>query len=683
MSGIGMVLNIATTALSAQQYGLGVTGQNIANVNTEGYSRQNPVLVAKQPLMYGGLLMGRGVDTESVSRSSDQLIENKLMQEKSNMLASSEMEKYMQVLEGYFNENSGNSISSMLADFWNGWYDISNNPSGTSERISLYEQSTLLSEQFNDLYTNLIEIDGDLTGAVDSGVEAINKITREIAQINDQIVGMEVNNVANDLRDKRNTLVSELNEYMDVKAFEQSNGSLTIVGAKGCTLVQGNSSYDLEMGGANGDRVTWQDSSGNYVDITNYLSDGKLGGWLDMRDEILAKYKLDLDALAKEVIWSVNQQHSQGVGLEGFNSVTGSFVASDSGEELGTIDSGLDFYDKVTDGAFKLWVYDSTGTVVGGSATSINIDADVGGTTLTDLRDDISATANITASITMDGKLQINADSGYTFAFSDDTSNVLAALGINTFFNGDSAGSMGVNDIIGLNKNNIAAAQVYSNVGPAVAASGNSSAGTIITDGPYTGTTDATYEIQISTGGAVGTAEFMWRKDGGAWSAATTTTGASQLIENGVSITFLPGTYVLNDTFSIEAIENASFYGNFTSGNNINALAITDLQNTPLSISQWTCDRINGNTQGSVNSTLEDYYHSMVGSIGITSASVSRGRSFGEMMVNELSTIRDSISAVSLDEEMTNLIKFQHAYAAAAKLIGVSDEMLNTLLELK
>jgi len=126
MSGIGMVLNIATTALNAQQYGLGVTGQNIANVNTEGYSRQNPVLVAKQPIMYGGLLMGRGVDTESVSRSSDQLIENQLMQEKSNMLSSSEMEKYMQVLEGYFNEDSGNSISTMLADFWNGWYDISN-----------------------------------------------------------------------------------------------------------------------------------------------------------------------------------------------------------------------------------------------------------------------------------------------------------------------------------------------------------------------------------------------------------------------------------------------------------------------------------------------------------------------------------------------------------------------------
>jgi flagellar hook-associated protein 1 FlgK len=586
MSGIGMVLNIATTALNAQQYGLGVTAQNIANVNTEGYSRQNPVLVAKQPLMYGGLLLGRGVDTEQVSRSSDQLIENKLMQEKSNMSSSSEMEKYMQVLEGFFNENSGNSISTMVSDFWNGWYDISNNPSGPSERISLYEQSVLLSGQFNALRTDLTQIHTDLTGAVTSGIETINKITHEIAQVNGQIVSMEANNVANDLRDKRNALVSELNEYLDVKAFEQSDGSLTILATRGCTLVQGNSSYDLEMGGTNGDRIRWQNSSGSYVDITNYLTNGKLGGWLDMRDEIIAKNQLDLDALAKEFVWSVNQQHSQGVGLEGFSSVTGSCVVSDSAEELGTIDSGLDYYDKISDGTFNLWVYDSNGAVVGGLPISIPIDADSGGTTLTSLSIDIDAAANITASITLDGKLKIDADSGYTFAFSDDTSNVLAALGINTFFTGSSSGDMRVNDTIGLNKNFIAAAQVDSD-------------------------------------------------------------------------------------------------GTMASGDNNNALTITNLQSTSMNISQWICDRINGNTQGSVISTIEDYYHSMVGAIGIVSASVSRDRSFGEMMVNELSTIRDSISAVSLDEEMTNIIKYQHAYAAAAKLISVGDEMLNTLLELK
>jgi len=583
MSGIGMVLNIAANALNAQQNGISVTAHNIANVNTEGYTRQRPVLDARQPEVYGGLVMGRGVEVDTIAQYSDKLIENRLNQEKSNMSSASEMEKYMQVLEGLFNENSDTSISTMLTDFWNGWYDISNNPAGASERILLYEQSSLITEQFNTLASDLTQIETDLTNAVNTGLETINDLTNEIAQLNDQVVGMEAHGSANDLRDKRNALVSELNEYLDIKSFEQSNGSLTIVSAKGSTLVQGNSNYELEM---DGERVVWQNSGGSDVDITDYISNGKLGGWLDTRDEVVAKYQLDLDALAKEFIWSVNQQHSQGVGLAGFSSVTGSFVVSDPTEELGTIDSGLDFYDKTTDGTFNLWVYDSSGAVVGGSATSITIDADTGGTVLTDLRDDISAASNITATITTDGQLKIDADSGYTFAFSDDTSNVLAALGINTFFTGFDAAGMGVNDVIALNKNNIAAAQVSSD-------------------------------------------------------------------------------------------------GSIASGNNANALAVTDLQNTSLSISQWTCDRINGNIEGSFTSTIEGYYHSMVGSIGIASASVSRNRSFSELMVNELNNIRDSVSAVSLDEEMTNLIAYQHAYAAAAKLISVSDEMLKTLLEVK
>jgi flagellar hook-associated protein 1 FlgK len=589
MSGIGTVLDIATSALNAQQQSIDVTAHNIANVNTEGYSRQSPDLEAKQPVLNNGLIMGRGVDVKQVTQASDKFIENRLMQENSNLSSSSEMEKYMQVLEGYFNETSNTGISTMLNNFWNNWYDISNNPSGSAERSSLYENSTLLAEQFNALGNDLTQVKSDLTNSVSSGIDTINKITNEIAQLNNQIVGMETDNTANDLRDKRNALVSELNQYLDVKTFEQDNGSLTIVSAKGCTLVQGNSSYDLEMGGSNGDRVIWQDSSGRNVDITDYISNGKLGGWLDLRDETVAKYQLNLDALASQFIWSVNQQHSQGVGLEGFSTVTGSNSAADTGTGLGTVNSGLDYYDKVTGGSFNLWVYDSTGAVVGSAPTPITIDPNT--TTLTDLRDEINTAATnisapITASIT-DGKLTIDAgSSGYTFAFSGDTSNVLAALGINTFFAGSGASNMGVNDIIGSNPNNIAAGQVGSD-------------------------------------------------------------------------------------------------GAIAAGNNANALAVTDLQNTAMSIPQWTCDRINGNTQGSTTSTIGDYYSSMVGSIGIASASASRDKSFAETMVNEISNIRDSISGVSLDEELTNLIKYQHAYAAAAKLVSTSDDMLNTLIQMK
>ncbi len=582
-SGVEMVLSIAKDALAAQQDGINVTGHNIANVNTPGYSRQSPVLEAKEPELYGGVLLGRGVDTTQVVRASDQVLENRLMQQKSDMFSFKEMESYMQVFEGLFNENSDSSLSGLIGDFWNLWHDLANNPSGTAERVALYEHSALLSQHFNDLDGDLSQLDTDLTNALRGGIEKINEITAEIARLNDEIVGLENDGMANDLRDQRNTLASELTEYIDAKIFEQDNGSFTIVSAKGCVLVNQDENYDLQM---NGDAVEWLGSGGAAVDITNHITKGKLGGWLDMRDEIVAKYQGDLNALAEEFIWTLNQQHSQGVGLEAFSSVTATYDVSDTGEELGTADSGLDYYDRLSDGTFNVWVYDSAGAVVGGAPTVITVDADPGGTTLASITADINAVANINASITTDNKLQIDAAGGFTFAFSDDTSNVLAGLGINTFFKGATAGGMGVNDVIGSNKNCIAAAQ-------------------------------------------------------------------------------------------IDAL------GNFASGDNANALAMTDVQYASKSIGIWTCDRRDGNTEGTTNATLEDYYHAMVGSIGIKASSISGSRAFSEVMVNELTTMRESISGVSLDEEMTELIKYQHAFAAAAKLITVADEMLDTLISVK
>ncbi|UCG64967.1 MAG: flagellar hook-associated protein FlgK [Deltaproteobacteria bacterium] len=589
MSGLGLVLSIAKTALFAQRYGIDVTAHNIANVNTPSYSRQSPVIEAKEPASYGGVLLGQGVDTTDVVRTTDQFVENQLMQQKSCLLSSKEMEGYMQILEGLFNENSETSISVMLAEFWNLWHDLSNHPAGAAERTALYQHGILLSRQFNNLEAELTELETNLTSAVNVGVERINEITREIADINIKIVGVEAAKVANDLRDKRTGLVSELSEYIDVKTFEQSNGSLTIITAKGCVLVQGSDSYDLEMGGVSGDRVTWQSSGSAYVDLTDYLTKGNLGGWLAMRDEVIAKYKLDLNALAKEFIWAINHQHTQGVGLHLFepgSTLAGTYQTS---TDLDDLDFGSEIQFVVN--GFKLWFEDRTvpaNPVM--NFVSVDLSGLNGSSTLSNLATAINnqitaaGLTGVTVSVSGDA-ITFTAGSDYAFGFSEDTSNILGALGVNTFFQGVGAGSMSVNTALN-DKDYIAAAQIEAD-------------------------------------------------------------------------------------------------GSYASGDNTNALAIADLQYTSMGISQWTCDRINGNTEGTVTTTIEHYYHGMVSSIGITSESISRGREYNEVMVSKLSEIRDSISAVSLDEEMTNLIKFQHAYTAAAKLISVSDEMLETLLSTK
>ena len=589
MSGLGLVLDIAKTALSTQRYGIDVTGHNIANVNNPSYSRQSPVIEAKEAVSYGGVLLGRGVDTTNVVRATDQFIESQLSEQKSNEVAFQEMEQYMRIVEGFLNENSETSISVLLSDFWNLWHDISNNPAGSAERVAIWEHSALLAERFNSLEADLIRMKTDLTGAVSFGVGRINEIAGEIADLNTQIVAIEASTTANDLRDKRTALVSELSEYIDVKSFEQSNGSLTIITARGCVLVQGNEAYDLEMGGTTGDRVTWRSSGNAVVDITDYLANGKLGGWLTMRDEVIAKCELDLNALAKEFIWAVNYQHSQGVGLKLFEpdtTLTGTYKTS-------TDLNALEFGSKIqyVANGFELWIEDRTdpaNPVM--NAVSIDLSGLNGSSSLADvttaINNQIAAAglAGVTASVSGDA-IGFTAGSDYAFGFSDDNSNMLAALGVNTFFQGAGAGTMVVNPTLN-DKDYIAAAAIEAN-------------------------------------------------------------------------------------------------GSYATGDNTNALAITNLQYTSNQISQWTCDRVNGNTQSTVTATFEHYYHGLVGAMGIISSSISRSREFNEVMVNELRQIRDSLSAVSLDEEMTNLMEFQHAYEAAAKLITVADEMLDELLSVK
>ncbi len=582
--GIGLVLSIARDAMAAQQYGIYVSGHNISNVNTEGYSKQSAVQEAKRPAPFGGVLLGRGVDTTQITRSSDQIIENRVFAETSDLHSYESMSNYMIALEAMFNENSDTSLSNLIGDFWNRWHDIANNPSGTAERVALYEHSKLLANGLKDLDADLEQMGTDLTKAIEAGVERINEITTEIGHLNNEIAGMEVDASANDLRDQRNVLCAELSEYIDTKIFEQSNGSFSIISARGIVLVDGKDGYGLQLDGT---AVEWVGSGGNEVDITDEITKGKLGGFLEMRDEVVAEHKQNLTELTSEFIWAVNAQHSQGVGLDSFSSVTGTYEVSDAGEELGTEDSGLEYYEKISGGNVDLVVYDSSGAV--SNTDSVAIDADPGGTTLTSLQTALDGVANISASITADNVLQIEGDANFTFAFSGDDSGVLAALGINTFFTGSTAGNIDVNSTLASSKDYIAAAQIDSST------------------------------------------------------------------------------------------------GEFATGDNTNALAIADLQYASREITEHSYNRDPdiGNTSGMVSGTIEEYYHSLVGALGIKASSVERSVSFSKTMLHELKTMRESISSVSLDEEMTQLMQYQHAYAAAAKLLSASDEMLQTLLAAK
>lgn len=580
MGGLGLTLSTAKDALLSQRIAIDVVSHNVANVNTPGYSRQTALVETRDPASYAGLVMGRGVSVESILRSTNSFIEARLQERKSDLSAFEQEEVYMNTLQAIFNENSGQSLGGQLSEFWNAWSDLANNPSGISERNILYEKGSLLSQAFNDLSGDLNQVDKELNLSLDAGVSKINELIAKIADLNPQIVSLKVEGNANDLLDKRNSLVTQLSEYIDVKTYENENGDLTVTTGKGYTLVAKSDYYEL---GFDQNRVMWESSGTNRVDITDSIEGGKLGGWLEIRDVVLPEYQSDLDELAGSIIWEVNKIHSQGVGLEALSEVTGTNKATDLASAIGQEGSGLKDFDKIVNGGtFTVWVYDSNN--VGTSAT-ITVDADL---TISALAADINSQmpAGVTATVE-DGALKFTADSDHTFAFSSDDSGLLNAMGVNTFFTGYNAESMDMNALLGENKALIAAAGIDEN-------------------------------------------------------------------------------------------------GDFAPGDNTNALKMVDLQDQDVAMTRYQYTRGgDAPSESQMNDTLENYLFTLVGSVGIKSQSVIRSREYNEEVVNKLSETRDNISAVSIDEEMTNLIKYQQAYSAAAKLISTADEMFQTLLETK
>ena len=367
MSGIGSTMSIAKTAIAAQQVGLTVTGNNIANVNNPNYSMQNADHLNRTPSLYAGFLFGTGVNTSQIQQSVDKFLEVRLTDEESTQAAFEEAEAYMKILEGYFDENSNASITSIMVEFWNSWHDLSDNPLGSSERVSVYEKGSNLAGRLNKANTDLTNMAADIDQEIKGALGQINSYSSQIAALNVQITGLEGNRSANDLRDQRNSLLGKLGQLIDIDTFEQDSGAIIVNAANGSTLVNGADHYNLTK---DQDRILWQGSYGADVDITDRIAGGKLGGWLEIRDEILPKFTEQMDVFARETIWAMNYQHSQGAGLEYYTgSVTGDYKADQSG-----LLSSYSFGDKIDySKAFVLWLQDKTSVNTQYSRTQIDM----------------------------------------------------------------------------------------------------------------------------------------------------------------------------------------------------------------------------------------------------------------------------------------------------------------------
>jgi flagellar hook-associated protein 1 FlgK len=325
--GINNLLNIATSGVTMARVAMEVTSENIANVNTPGYSRQKTIFETAPVTTANGFPLGTGVQLATVQRSHDDLLQLQLVKGNSEYGESETKQTALSQIEPFFNEVTNNGLGQAVENFFNSWQDLSVTPQGSAERQAVLSRTQVLVDTFHQMNTNL----NDSLSSADRTLEGITAdITdkaKSIASLNEQILQTErLGGNANELRDQRDYLTQELAKKVGVSYSEQSDGTLTVTLPGGEPLVQGNTfatlSTEVDAGtGLNKIMLTPPDG-GASSDVTATIGGtdnglGEIGGTLQVRDEIVPGYLAKLDEMARQLVTNVNNQHSAGYGLDG------------------------------------------------------------------------------------------------------------------------------------------------------------------------------------------------------------------------------------------------------------------------------------------------------------------------------------------------------------------------------
>jgi len=508
MGSIFSGLNIGRLGLLAQQYSMHVLGNNIANVNTEGYTRRQVTLAPTMPVELGsGLIFGTGVAVEDVERVRDTFLDVYLRREMGTLGTLEKSTATYEQIEVIFNELSdrGRSLSTTLSEFWDAWQTLSTEPENAGMRETVMTKGVSLASTCRYMRERLLGLQLDVNTAVKLTVDEINTLAAQVQELNTQIITAEGgSHTANDLRDRRDLLIDRLSELAAVTTRDFGDGEL-VVFLNGGLLASGNTVRTIEATESSSGLydVTWADT-GDSVDVAA----GELKGLLDARDVTIPAYMGRVEYLTRQVIKEVNRLHSQGVGLERYTSATGSYAVGDPDGVLSS-SSGPLFYDEIGTGSFWLAVYDADGALLEQQEITVTEGVSTLNSVVAEINLDFLASGTLQASVWND-RLRIALDSGapsgatFTFVKDDgtgDTSGVLMAMGLNTFFTGVGSEAIEVSTAIQNNPDLIATGSTTAPGDNTIAlAIGNlrNEAFTIGTD-TEARTFDQYYEITFST----------------------------------------------------------------------------------------------------------------------------------------------------------------------------------------
>ncbi|PHR29420.1 MAG: flagellar hook-associated protein FlgK [Desulfotalea sp.] len=316
MAGLFNALNAARTSLEVNQKSIEVIGNNISNLNTKGYSRQQVVLETYPATNFGDFFIGQGVKVSDVSRQHDVFIEKALQGKSADFGYQNAQTRPLGELEQVFAVTNDN-ISTDIDNFFDSIHELSANPSDLVQRNNVILQGNVLTTSFNNIVKSLDTIQENINDTIVSEVDGINAQLKEVAALNDRIFRIEIHGqTANSARDQRDTIIKQLAVKIGAETYDTENGMVSVQLPGGLPLVEGTMAMSISTDSTGSELKLKLHAGGVTRDLGLKNLGGQFKGLVEIRDKFIPELEAGVDKLAYEISVQVNLQHMAGGALD-------------------------------------------------------------------------------------------------------------------------------------------------------------------------------------------------------------------------------------------------------------------------------------------------------------------------------------------------------------------------------
>ena len=616
-------IEMGKRAVNAHHQALAVTGHNMSNISTPGYSRQRVEFSTFEPIYLPGLnreetagQIGQGVIISRVERIRDELLDRRIVSSAGAQGYWATRDPYIRDMEMIYLEPGPVSIRNKMDNFWDAWQELSLHPADTAPRYAVIERARTLIDGITERYNALQSLQDRANDEISMVVSQINDLSRQIAGLNDIIQRVKAQgDQPNDLMDRRDLLVDRLSSLINI-TVDQRDPNEFMIHTNGQILVQGQipRTFDLAASADNGyERIYWSDT-GQELELLNWGRNGSLGALVDLRDNTIRMEIQTLDNMTMNFVSLVNEIHESAYGINGETGqaffMETPFVTNVRGN-----------YDRSGDGEF-----DSTYLFR------------VSGTNVLENRAQVGLEGIITLS-------SVNGTREIPYYPTDTVADIITRIN-----------NSGSEVTARLNREGLLTLT-------ATPSGNRDNPDFVIRHIEDSGRFLEGYAGLLEASGAEGA--YSWLS-----ADAVDALRGNELSWEVAPIAHPSGWIAINPALVRDPMSVASGFGEngrpANPGNGEAALAIASIRNSDVMVGQYR--------------TFDDYFAVTVGRIGLLGEQSRLELETMNRTMKALHDDRSSISGVNMDEELSNMIKFQHGYAAAARFITVINSMYDTII---